>query len=83
MSKYEFNLKGNGKSTDHEIFKAADEIFEILRVMPTPKDAAPALLYAHLGMMKACFPQERKQEAFAAIDVHCELLKKFLNEGWQ
>jgi hypothetical protein len=77
------DLSGEGKASDDEIQNAADVIFTVLRTFDSPKDAGSTIALAHYELMVAVFPPGYKKEASAALDAHCDLIKKFINEEWQ
>jgi len=78
----ELDLSGEGKASDAEIEAASENILIELRIFDSPKDAGSTIALAHYKMLVAAFPSEFKKEAFAALDAHCEMIKKFLEEDW-
>jgi Holliday junction resolvasome RuvABC endonuclease subunit len=77
------DLSGNGKASDFEIDNAVDEIFNILRIFDSPKDAAVAIALAHIKFIKATFPPEYKKEAIDAIDGQNKIIRAIIEEGYQ
>jgi len=70
-------------ASDRDIEVAAGDILHLLKDFESPKDAGSAFTLAHWEMLKASFPPANKAEAIAALEAHTELLKQFINEGWQ
>jgi hypothetical protein len=83
MAKERLNLSGEGTASDLEIQLASDNILAILKDFKNPKDAGSALTLAHFEMLKACFPPAFRKEAMDALEGHTQLIKDFLDEGWQ
>lgn len=81
--KNKFTLEGIGTASNAEINIAASDIFDILRIFDSPKDAASALVLAHIQFIKASFPPEYKDGAIVAIDAEAELVKTIILEGYQ
>jgi Holliday junction resolvasome RuvABC endonuclease subunit len=77
------DLSGNGKASDFEIDNAVDEIFNILRIFDSPKDAAVAIALAHIKFIKASFPPGYKKEAIDAIDRQHKIIRAIIEEGYQ
>jgi Holliday junction resolvasome RuvABC endonuclease subunit len=77
------DLSGNGKASDFEIDNAVDEIFNILRIFDSPKDAAVALALAHVKFIQASFPPEYKKEAIDAIKHEAKMVIALISEGYQ
>jgi hypothetical protein len=78
MSK--LDLSGEGIASDFEIKNASEEIFNILRIFDSPKDAAVALAYAHAEFIKASFGLEYKEQAIEAIDGAAKVVKFLISE---
>lgn len=76
------DLSGNGTASDAELESAACDIFDILRIFDSPKDAASAYTLAYLKMMVAAFPPEFRKEAISAVEAETKLIIEILNEGW-
>jgi hypothetical protein len=83
MVKETLDLSGKGAASDLEIELAADNILAILKDFASPKDAGSALTLAHFAMIKASFPPAFRKEAIDALDSHTQLIKEFINEGYQ
>lgn len=75
--------EGTGTLSSAEIQIKADKIFELLRVLPSPKDAATVLTTVYLNVLQAAFPPEYRNEAKKAVDTFAEFVKSELDEGWQ
>jgi len=78
----ELDLSGEGKASDAEIEFAAGNIFDELRVFDSPKDAGSTIALAHYKMLVAVFPPKFKKQAIEALEAHCEMIKKFLEEDY-
>ena len=76
------DTSGVGKASDFEISNAANDIFNILRVFDSPKDAAAILALAHGKLIQAAFPPEFKDQAVLAIDAHSDYIKSVVSEGY-
>jgi hypothetical protein len=77
------DLSGEGKASDFEIKNASEEIFNILRIFDSPKDAASAFLLSYMKFVSAVFSPEYKKEALDSVDTATRLIKEFINEGYQ
>lgn len=77
------DLSGKGLATDHAIDICAREIFQLLSEFDSPKDAGSAITLAYWFVIKAAFPPEYRTEAKEAVDASMELIKTFIDEGWQ
>lgn len=66
-----------------EIQHKADEIFELLRVLPGPKDAITVISAVFIELMRASFPPEYRSEAKSAVDEFAKFVKQELDRGWQ
>jgi Holliday junction resolvasome RuvABC endonuclease subunit len=77
------DLSGKGKASDAEIEAAANDIFNIMRIMNSPKDAAATLALAHFKLITASFNPEFRSDAIADINNHTKILIELVNGGWQ
>lgn len=77
------DLSGTGKASDAEVESAASDIFDILRIFDSPKDASSSLVLAYIKMMKAAFPPEFRAQAIEAVQAQTTLVIDILNEGWE
>ena len=83
MAEETLDLSGEGTASDLEIELAADSILAILKDFESPKDAGSVMTLAHFKMIEASFPPAFRKEAIAALDSHTQLIKDFINEGYQ
>ena len=81
MTKLDFS--GKGTASDTEIESVANDIFNLLIIFDSPKDASSAFTLAYLKMLKAAFPPEYRKEAIDAVESNSQLVIAILNEGWQ
>jgi hypothetical protein len=76
-------MGGDVVLSDNELQEKADEIFEILRVLPGPKDACAVYTGAYLQFIEASFPPEYRDQAKLAVDEFAKFIKSELDRGWQ
>lgn len=75
------NYPGKGIASDIEIEASAQDIFNILRIFDSPKDAACALALGYFYFIRAAFPPEELKKAMEAIDQTSKFVKECINDG--
>ena len=69
--------------TDAEVESMADDIFQKIRCLDNPQDAASVLTMAQWKLIEASFGPEERMKAIESIDATADLLKRFINERLQ